>query len=178
MEDIDLGKRFVTGGEDILEEVISLYGEKLLRYATAILCDYQEAEDIVQESFLAAYQNRDKFDGDNLSAWLYKITYNRSLNQLKKRKIFYFSEIRGEVVLPEKDEGLSDGTFRALRKLKPKERALLYGRIMDDRSYEEISLITGISPSTLRKQYQRAKDKLAKYINFEYGRKESEYEQI
>lgn len=178
MEDIDLGKRFATGGEDILDEVINLYGEKLLRYATAILCDYQEAEDIVQESFLAAYQNRDKFDGDNLSAWLYKITYNRSLNQLKKHKIFYFSEIRGEAVLPEKDEGLSDETFRALRRLKPKERALLYGRIMDDRSYEEISLITGISPSTLRKQYQRAKDKLAKYINFEYGRKESEYEQI
>ncbi|WFA08872.1 RNA polymerase sigma factor [Tissierella sp. Yu-01] len=165
MEDIDLGKRFVTGGEDILEEVISLYGEKLLRYATAILCDYQEAEDIVQESFLAAYQNRDKFDGDNLSAWLHKITYNRSLNQLKRRKIFYFSEIRGESVLPKTDEGLSDGTLRALQKLKPKERALLYGRIMDERSYEELSLITGISPPTLRKQYQRAKDKLAKYMN-------------
>lgn len=167
MEDINLGKKFATGGEDVLEEIINLYGEKLLRYATAILCDYQEAEDIVQESFLAAYQNRNKFDGDNLSAWLYKITYNRSLNQLKKHKIFYFSEIRGEAVLPETDEGLSDGTLRALQKLKPKERALLYGRIMDDRSYEELSLITGISPPTLRKQYQRAKDKLAKYINFE-----------
>jgi RNA polymerase sigma-70 factor (ECF subfamily) len=174
----DLGKEFVTGGEDTLEEVINFYSEKLLRYATAILCDYQEAEDIVQESFIAAYQNRDKFDGNNLSAWLYKITYNRSLNQLKKRKIFYFSEIRGEAVLPERDEGLSDETLHALRKLKPKERALLYNRIMDERSYEEISIITGITPSTLRKQYQRAKNKLAKYINSENGRKESKYEQI
>lgn len=178
MEDLDLGKRFITGGEDILEEVINLYGEKLLRYATTILCDYQEAEDIVQESFLAAYRNRDKFDGNNLSAWIYKITYSRSLNQLKKRKIFYFSEIHSEAVLSDKDEGLSDETLRALRKLKPKERALLYGRIMDERSYEELSLITGISPPTLRKQYQRAKDKLAKYVNLEYGRRESEYEQI
>ena len=178
MEDINLGKKFATGGEDVLEEIINLYGEKLLRYATAILCDYQEAEDIVQESFLSAYRNRDKFDGDNLSAWLYKITYNSSLNKLKKRKIFYFSEIRGEEALYKENKGLSDETLCALRKLKPKERALLYDRIMDDRSYEEISLITGISPSTLRKQYQRAKEKLAKYINFEYGRKESEYEKI
>ncbi|GEM_PF-372448 len=176
MEDIELGKRFATGGEAILEEVINLYGEKLLRYATAILCDYQEAEDVVQESFLSAYQNRNKFDGENLSAWLYKITYNRSLNQLKRHKIFYFSEIHSEAVLGEQDEGLSDETLRALRKLKPKERALLYGRIMEDQSYEELSLLTGISPSTLRKQYQRAKKKLAKQINIEYSRKEFEHE--
>ncbi|EKN62608.1 RNA polymerase sigma factor [Schinkia azotoformans] len=178
MEKIDIGKRFVNGGEDELEEIINLYGEKLLHYATAILCDYHEAENIVQEVFLSAYQNRDIFDGNNLSAWLYKITYNRCLNQLKKRKILYFHEIRSEVVLPEKDKGLSDETLRALQKLKPKERALLYGRIMDGQSYEELSQLTGSSPAALRKQYQRAKDKLVKYLNFEYCGKESKYEQI
>ena len=176
MEDIEFGKKFVIGGEDILEEVINLYGEKLLRYATAILCDYQEAEDVVQESFIAAYQNRNKFDGENLSAWLYKITYNRSLNQLKKRKIFYFSEIHSEAVLEEKDKGLSDETLRALQKLKPKDRALLYGRIMEEQSYEELSLLTGISPATLRNRYQRAKDKLVKELNNVYSRKGFKYE--
>lgn len=177
MEEIDIGKRFVNGGEDQLEEVINLYGEKLLRYATAILCDYHEAENIVQEVFLSAYQNRNIFDGNNLSAWLYKITYNRCLNQLKKRKILYFHEIRSEVVLPENDKGLSDETLRALQKLKPKERALLYGRIMNGQSYEELSQLIGTSPAALRKQYQRAKDKLVKYLNVTYGRKESNYGQ-
>ena len=176
MEDIEIGRRFLAGGEEVLEEVINIYGEKLLRYATAILCDYQEAEDVVQESFIAAYQNKNKFDGENLSAWLYKITYNRSLNQLKKRKIFYFSEIHGEAVLEEKDKGLSDETLRALRKLKPKERALLYGRIMEEQSYEELSLLTEISPATLRKRYQRAKDKLVKELNNVYSRKGFKYE--
>jgi RNA polymerase sigma-70 factor (ECF subfamily) len=123
MNDTDLGQRFITGGEDELEEIIRLYGEKLLRYATAILCDYQEAEDVVQDVFLSAYQGRAVFDGGNLSAWLYKITYNRSLNQLKKRKVFYFSEIHDEVVpLPDDTTGLSDEILRALRRLKPKER--------------------------------------------------------
>ncbi|SHI06206.1 RNA polymerase sigma factor [Sporanaerobacter acetigenes] len=176
MSNADLGERFVTGGENELEEIINLYSEKLLRYATAILCDYYEAENIVQEVFLSAYENRATFDGANLSAWLYKITYNLSLNQLKKRKLLYFSEIRGKVVLSEEDKGLSDETFRALKRLKPKERALLYGRIMEEQSYEELSLLTGSSPAALRKQYQRVKDKLAKYLNFEYCRKESKYE--
>ena len=178
MEDLDLSQRFVNGGENELEEIINHYGEKLLRYATAILCDYHEAENIVQEVFLSAYQNRAAFDGNNLSAWLYKITYNLSLNQLKRRKVLYFSEIHGEVVLPEGDKGLSDETLRALQRLKPKERALLYGRIMEEQGYEELSLLTGSSPAALRKQYQRAKDKLAKYLNFKYCRKESKYEQI
>ncbi|MEG0440319.1 MAG: RNA polymerase sigma factor [Solibacillus sp.] len=178
MEEIDIEIRFINGGEDEFEEIINLYGEKLLRYATAILCDHHEAENIVQEVFLSAYQNRVTFDGDNLSAWLYKITYNRCLNQLKKRKFLFFNEIRSEIVLPEKDKGFSDETFRALQKLKPKERVLVYGRIMDGQSYEELAQLTGSSPAALRKQYQRAKDKLVKYLNAEYGRKESNYGQI
>lgn len=177
MKEIDIGKRFVNGGEDELEEVINLYGEKLLRYATAILCDYHEAENTIQEAFLSAYQNRDTFDGKNLSAWLYKITYNRCLNLLKKRKILFFSEIPSEAVSPEKDR-FSDETLHALQRLKPKERALIYGRIVENRSYEELSQLTGSSPAALRKQYQRAKDKLVNYLNFEYLRKESKYEQI
>lgn len=178
MEEIDIGQRFVNGGEDELEEIINLYGDKLLRYATAILCDYHEAENITQEVFLSAYQHRVHFDGNNVSAWLYKITYNCCLNQLKKRKFLFFNEIRSEIVLPEKDNGLSDETLRALQKLKPKERVLVYGRIMDGQSYEELAQLTGSSPAALRKQYQRAKEKLVKYLNIEYGREESNYGQI
>lgn len=178
MSDTDLGQRFVTGGEDELEEIIRLYGEKLLRYATAILCDYQEAENVVQDVFLSAYQGRAAFDGGNLSAWLYKITYNCSLNQLKKRKVFYFSEIRDEVVSPPDDTGLSDEILRALQRLKPKERALLYGRIMEEQSYEELSLLSGCSSAALRKQYERAKKKLADYLTAKNYGKESKHEYI
>ncbi|MDD4414810.1 MAG: sigma-70 family RNA polymerase sigma factor [Oscillospiraceae bacterium] len=178
MNDIDLGRRFVTGGEDELEEIIDIYAQKLLRYATAIMCDYHEAENVIQEVFLSAYQNRTTFDGNNLSAWLYKITYNRCLNQLKKRKLLYFSEIRDEMVVPTEDTGLSEETSRALRRLKPKERALLYARIMEEQSYNELSHSIGCSPSALRKQYERAKKKMAEYLTAESKRKESIHECI
>lgn len=176
--DTDLGQRFVNGGEDELEEIINCYGEKLLRYSTAILCDYQEAENVVQEVFLSAYQSRTAFDGSNLSAWLYRITYNRSLNQLKKCKLLYFSEIHNEITAPAANDGLSDETLRALQRLKPKERALLYGRIMEEQSYEELSTLLGCSSAALRKQYERAKKKLAGYLTARNYGKELKHERI
>ncbi|MFD2118044.1 RNA polymerase sigma factor [Paenibacillus yanchengensis] len=175
MDQTNLGQRFVNGGEEELEEVIQFYGEKLLRYATAIICDYHEAENIVQEVFFAAYQNRATFDGSNLSAWLYKITYHRSLNQQKKRKILFYEAIHRVEDSQQSDQGLSDETLRALQKLKPKERAILYGRVIEENSYEELALLTGSSPATLRKRYERAKHKLAKYLHVEHSRRESSY---
>lgn len=174
----DLGQRFITGGEKELEEIINFYGAKLLRYATAILCDYHEAENMVQEVFISAYQNRNSFDGSNLSAWLYKITYHRCLNHLKKRSVLYFGEIHSESVLEEEDLGLSDEAIKALGKLKPKDRALIYGRVMEELSYKELSSLIGKSEAALRKQYERAKKKLARLLTVEYNRKEANHEKI
>lgn len=132
----------------------------------------------MQEVFLSAYQGRAAFDGSSLSAWLYKITYNRSLNQLKKRRVLYFSQIHNELTTPADDDGLSDETLLALQRLKPKERALLYGRIMEEQSYEELSLLLGRSPAALRKQYERAKKKLAGYLTVRHYGKEPKDERI
>jgi len=60
--------------------------------------------------------------------------------------------------------------MEALKPLKPQERALLYGRIMNGQSYEELSKIMSSSPTALRKQYERVKKKAAKYLNaYQFG---------
>jgi len=170
MNHTELGKRFSIGGEPELEEVMDAFGEKLLRYATSVLCDYQDAEDIIQSVFLSAYQKRAGFDGENLSAWLYKITYNQCINHLRKGKLLFFSDfknIREELVNPYEETGFNEDFLKALKRLNAKDRALLYGRIMDDQSYEELSGLFGKSPPALRKQYERAKKKLAGYLSVE-----------
>jgi len=163
---VELGQRFMIGGEAEFEELIALYGEKLLRYATSILYSHQDAEDVVQDAFLSAYQRRASFDGTNLSAWLYKITYNYSLNKLKerkRRKVLFFGDMKQEPAYTENFSDLPE-IMEALKPLKPQERALLYGRVMDRHSYEELSVILGLSPANLRKQYERVKKKAAMYL--------------
>lgn len=178
MANEDLGKKFIRGGVEELEELIEIYGKKLLRYAIAILCDYHEAENVVQEVFISAYQSRDSFDGENISAWLYKITYNSCLNKLKRRKLLYLPEIRGEELVVEKDTGLSDEALKALGKLKAKDRALVYGRVIEELSYRDLSNLMGKSEAALRKQYERAKKKLARLLTIEYKRRETKHEKI
>ena len=82
-----------------LEWLINTYGEKLLRYATTILYNHQDAEDVVQDVFLAAYQHRDIDNYQNLSAWLYKVTYNKSINIVRRRRFLVFGNIPENTVL-------------------------------------------------------------------------------
>lgn len=150
-----------------LDILVSDYGEKLLRYATSILYNHHDAQDVVQDVFITLHQKPGAFKGGNLSAYLYKITYNKSINKLRRRKWALFSEIPENTVAPLAEEGFSDETLQALSLLSPKERALLYGRIMEGMSYEDLSLQMGKSATALRKQYERAKKKLARHLSYD-----------
>jgi len=151
--------------EHIIEDLVDIYSERLLRYATSILFNHQDAEDVVQDVFMSAYQNLATFDGDNISAWLYKITYNKSINKLKKRKILLFADVPENSIVSQNQIGLSDETLHALSLLTPQDRALLYGRIIEDYDYEELAEQMDASPATLRKRYERAKKRLADILS-------------
>ena len=147
-----------------LDALVETYGERLLRYATSILYNHHDAQDVVQDVFLTAYQKPDAFKGGNLSAYLYKITYNKSINKLRRRRFQFFGDIPENTVAPPSSDYLSDETLQALSLLKPQERAILYARVMEGMSYEEMSILMGKSPTALRKQYERAKKRLAGHL--------------
>ncbi|KNF09062.1 RNA polymerase sigma factor, sigma-70 family [Gottschalkia purinilytica] len=171
MEASNLDYSFTTGGEYELQCAIELYGQSLLRYCHNILCDYFEAQDVVQMTFIKAYDKRKTFKkGTSLSAWLYRIAYTTCIDYLRKKKIFFFfprSNMDSENM---KFEANTDATFinddlkTALLTLSPKERALIFSRVIDEKSYTELEAIYNVSAVTLRKRYERAKTKLANIL--------------
>jgi len=151
-----------------LEELIPHYGEKLLRYATSVLYSHSDAEDVVQDVFISYMQNSKRFEISNVSAWLYKVTYNHCLNKLKgakRRRLFFFDDVKEEPAVYMEDNLSMPEIMESLKRLTPQERALLYGRAMNGQSYNELAQIMGSSPAALRKQYERVKKKAARYLD-------------
>jgi RNA polymerase sigma-70 factor (ECF subfamily) len=75
--------RAQAGDSHAFEELISAHRRELHVHCYRILGSLQDAEDVVQETLLSAWQALGRFDGRSLRAWLYRIATNRSLNYLR-----------------------------------------------------------------------------------------------
>ena len=150
-----------------LHQLIHDYGEKLLRYATSILYNHQDAEDIVQDVFLTALEKGDHFKGGNLSAWLYKITYHKAINHIKRRRFIFFADAPKDSLSNTGDTFADNQVIDLLKTLSPPDRALVYARVVEGYSYDELSAQMGKSPAALRKRYERARATLAKDLSRE-----------
>lgn len=162
-----LNHTFTNGSEDELNIAINLYGQDILRYCHNILCDYHEAEDVVQVTFVKAYDKRKSFKvNTSLSAWLYRIAYTTCMDYIRKKKIqqiFFSKEFRREVI-NNNEAYISDELKAALLKISPRDRALIFSRVLDEKDYSQLEIIYNASSQTLRKRYERAKKKLAQEL--------------
>jgi RNA polymerase sigma-70 factor (ECF subfamily) len=101
-----------AGDQVAYRRLVELQSTNIYNLALKLLGDEQEAEDVLQETFLSAFQAIDRFEGrSKLSTWLFRIAYNASLMRLRKRKqMTTFSLDRP----PEGEAGLDIGHSRHL----------------------------------------------------------------
>ncbi|MCH7323426.1 sigma-70 family RNA polymerase sigma factor [Solibacillus sp. MA9] len=146
-----------------IETIISSHYDKIYKYCYSILRNVEDAEDAVQEVFLKAMKSNNLSSINNPNAWLYKVAYFHCMNKLKRKKILSFVpfiefENTVNVVENEQDEQLHN----ILNQLKPDERALVVLRIIENYSFEEIAAIMDKPAPTIRKRYERLKEKIRK----------------
>lgn len=131
-----------------------------------ILNHSAEAEDAMQEAFIAAFKQLNSFKGEvTFGSWLKKIAVNRSIDLLRKRKVHYddlsaLSEQSNEE--PEcKYEQFSIETIKvAISKLQDNYRVALTLFLIEGYDHNEIASILNISNGSSRIIYHRAKEKL------------------
>jgi len=160
MEKADIIYDFADGGELELEAIMNQYSRPLLRYCHNVLCNYHDAQDALQLTFIKAYDKRSSFKaGAPLSPWLYRIAYTTCIDIMRKKKLMVFLPASKQQ-LKEDDGYIPENIRVALMTLSASDRALVFGRVMEEKSYEELSEIHGKSAPALRKRYERARKKL------------------
>lgn len=140
------------------------YSKAMYNLAYRMMNNREDAEDMLQEAFIDCFRNIGSFRFEStFGAWLKKIIINKCVNQLKKRKIdLVICEDLHPVVYEEEPEATYDTgkIFKGIEMLPDGYRIILTLYLLEGYDHSEISQILGISESTSKSQYSRAKVKL------------------
>lgn len=145
----------------------------MLNTAFRILNNREDAEDVVQESFVKAFTQLHTFRNEaSFGTWLKKIVVNRSINLLKSRKLHFAMDGLENRLLVKEDRGGEHTYFpysvaqarKAVQLLPDGYRTIFSLYVLEGYDHQEIAEILGVSISTSLSQYHRAKKKLLKIL--------------
>jgi len=174
--DEDLIERFQNGDLYAFDLIVKRYKDQLLNFVYRFVGNQEEAEDIIQETFLRVYRKRKAYKRiAKFSTWIYTIAGNLSRTELrrrKRRKLFSVSEMGFE----DRDYEISDDGYnpetqvdgviqeeiihREINNLSPKFREVIILRDVQELSYEEISKIIKVPIGTVKSRVNRGRLKL------------------
>lgn len=175
-DDLDLVNRLRDPSKcrTAFEEVITRYSEQLYWQIRRIVQNHDDANDLLQNTFMKAWCSIENFRGDaQLSTWLHKIAINESLTHLERERK------RNDVSLDDEESYLihaieadtnidGDELCKELRKaiatLPEKQRLVFNMKYYDDMKYEQMSAILGTSIGALKASYHLAVKKIEQYF--------------
>lgn len=153
------------------DNLMRAYGEPVYWQIRKLVVRHEDADDILQNVFLKAWNNLQNFRGDaKLSTWLFKIAINESINFLNKERTrnqlnvedgddsYLLNNIEADEYF-DGDE-LQAQLLKAVAKLPEKQRLVFNLRYFDEMKYEEISEILGTSVGALKASYHHAVKKI------------------
>lgn len=160
-----------AGDRNAQYQLYGLYVDAMFNVAMRMLTIREDAEDVLQESFVEAFKKLDTFRFESaFGAWLKRIVINRSINHLKTKRLLLTSlENEGEPL--EEHEEVDMGKLElekikmGLGQLPEGYRQIITLYLIEGYDHVEIGEILGISTSTSKSQYHRAKKKLIQIVN-------------
>jgi RNA polymerase sigma-70 factor (ECF subfamily) len=174
----DIIDRCKKGEQKAQFQLYKLYYKAMYNTSYRIVNDRMEAEDVMQEAFLKAFDKIGTYSGRvSFGAWLKRIVINHSLDEVKKKKMDFQSveeahrpgEVKEDQEGEEEDEKELKEKIEQIREtineLPDGYRIVLSLYLLEGYDHEEIGEILGVSSSTSRSQYTRAKNKLKQELS-------------
>jgi len=171
LSDEAIVRAVIAGDAECYGELVDRYEAKLLRYARVLLHDGDDAKDAVQEAFVSAYRNLERFDPERrFSSWIYRIVHNVARNIALKRKFLFFLSPEEWI---KKGETIADGEAsleaqleeselkadvrRYIKELPGAYRDPLILFYLEEKAYDEIAEILNMPLGTVGTRISRAK---------------------
>lgn len=157
------------GSKKACFELYRLYSKAMLNVAFRIVGSIDEAEDVLQEAFLDAFNRvRDFRQETTFGLWLKQIVVHRSINLLRKRRLELVELEDGQIENIAEEESENDEEIQykvvqvkeAMKELPEGYRLVISLYLLEGYDHEEIGQILKISENTSRTQFLRAKRKL------------------
>ncbi len=162
-------------------ELYDRYAKPMYNMCLRILNDENEAEDVLQESFVRVFEQLHTLNQiEMLSAWIKKICVNTCLQHLQQRRKWRIQdEVGGAGLYTIQDEestieemghlGNMEAIHNAISELPEGYRVVFVMHAIEDYTHEEIAKLLGIGSSTSRSQYLRGKKKLLEILKKNYA---------
>jgi RNA polymerase sigma factor (sigma-70 family) len=169
-------RRFLAGDAAAFDEIVEGYQAGLLRFAAGLLSDHSAAQDVVQETFIRLLNSAGAVkDGTKLSSWLFRTCRNLAIDHIRKEKSVerLEQEATAEMQLHQEKhsvdgkvekEELIQFVRERMTKLTPKECACIVLKLVEGKSYKEISEITGLSTSNVGFQIHNGLKRLSAFV--------------
>lgn len=153
--------------------IANRYSQQIYWHIRRMVLSHEDTDDLVQNTFIKAWTNIDKFRGDSqISTWLYRIAINETLNFLNKNRNNTVSINSPEGAIADQLE--SDPFFNgeradvlfseAVSRLPEKQRLAFNMKYFENMKYEEMSEILGTSVGALKASYHIAVKKIEDYL--------------
>ncbi|ACU03094.1 MULTISPECIES: RNA polymerase sigma factor [Pedobacter] len=176
VEDSEILEKFsnIKTRDEAFNLLLNKYQQKIYWHIRRLVIDHDDADDLVQDTFIKVWKNLEKFRSDSqLYTWIYRIATNESITFLNKKKQ------RNNTPLDEVSAELSETLIasshfngdkvqlklqQALLTLPEKQRLIFNMKYFDELKYEEISEITGTSVGALKASFHIAVKKIEVFM--------------
>lgn len=155
--------RHLNGDERAFEDVVRRYEARIRNFAYGFVRDRAAAEDIAQETFLAAYRKAKSYRGEgSFRSWLYRIAIRRAQDELRRRRRrldvpLEAAGIDARATEPHLGQEAGWDVARALGAMKPEHRTALVLREVEGLSYREMAEVLGWSMANVQTRIHRAR---------------------
>jgi RNA polymerase sigma-70 factor (ECF subfamily) len=177
-EDKTLIMRILSGETEEFRHLMRRHGGSLLAFIEGVVGNHEEAEDVVQETFVIAYRSLHQYDDGKASfaTWLHRIAYHEALRRMKRRRLPTLSWDEDERLLKyaeeaDTDDWLADITEEQMQRLDKAidllpeyDQMLLRLYYEDDMPLKEIAYILDSEASILASRLRRIRNRLRKEL--------------